>query len=100
MDRKLIRPSLAARPSSASAPARRSVPESTHAEAGYLQQAIESEAVFVVQLLGEGELRGRLEGYDRDVLMLARDGQPSLVLRKERIRAYWVERKPAEAPTP
>src|SRR5688500_5187153 len=49
MDRKLIRPSLSARPSGSGGAARRAlVPESTHAEAGYLVQAIESGAPLTI----------------------------------------------------
>ena len=98
MDRKLIRPSLSARPSASGGAGRRAlVPESTHAEAGYLVQAIESGLMLTVELLGGEEHRGRLEAYDRDVLLLARDSGPTLVLRKDRIRAYWMDRRPADA---
>ena len=101
MDRKLIRPSLTARAAAQGASSRRAVtPESTHAEAGYLVQVMESEALLVVQLLGGEELRGRLDGYDRDVLILGREGSSPLVVRKERVRAYWMERKVAEASQP
>jgi len=100
MDRKLIRPSLTARAAAQGASRRAVAPESTHAEAGYLVQTMESEALLIVQLLGGEEIRGRLEGYDRDVLILGREGSSPLVVRKERVRAYWMERKVAEASQP
>ena len=100
MDRKLIRPSLGAkRPEPASAAIRPvRPPTETRAETGYLVQAIESGAPFRIELLGGALLEGRLEGYDRDVLILAREGQPPLVVRKDRIRRYAAERVAPPAP--
>ena len=100
MDRKLIRPSLGAKrqePASATVPPAR-VPTESRAETGYLVHAIESRALFRIELLGGALLEGRLEGYDRDVLILARDGRPPLVVRKDRIRRYAAERVPTPPP--
>lgn len=92
MHRKLIRPSLASRPSAGPAAMRRPPsPESTHAEAGYLLHAVESGAILVLEFLGGERLRGRLEGYDKDSLILAGAEGGSVVVRKDRLRAFWLE---------
>jgi hypothetical protein len=92
VSRKLIRPSLttAVRPQRG---VKRPVPpEGTHAEAGYLLQAIESGCSFAVRLLGGQELRGRLESYDRDALSLRAPSGQVLLLRKSHVACYWMER--------
>ncbi len=98
MNRKLIRPSLPGKRQEPKEPGRRaSAPGETRAEAAYLVQAIESGVPFQIELLGGDSLTGRLEGYDRDVLILARDGVPSVVVRREQIRRYAM-RRPAPSP--
>ena len=76
-------------------PRRPDVAESAPAEPGYLLQAVESKAAFVVRLLGGEELRGRLEAYDRDALAV-RDAAGMLrLVRRPRIACYWMERAAA-----
>lgn len=94
MDRKLIRPSLTRPPGAG--PRRLSSP-GHHAESGYLQQAVDARGVFVVQLLGGEELRGRLEAHDHDAFVIASEDRPLLVVRKDKVRCYWLERS---APSP
>jgi hypothetical protein len=99
MDRKLIRPSLGTPPRGPSRARRAETGEPRSAEPGYLLQAIESRADFVVTLLGGGEVRGRLEGYDRDALTV-RDASGAVhLVRKARIACYRMERAPAVAPS-
>lgn len=92
MHRKLIRPKLGSKPAGPGGGARRAlVPESTHAEAGYLVHCMESGSILVIELLGGGEMRAQLLGHDRDALILAGPGGTPVIVRKERIRAYWIE---------
>ena len=93
MNRKLIRPSLSLRGDFPGPHRRPAALQGTHAEAGYLQHAVESGAPFVVELLGGEEIRGRLQGHDEDVLILAGEDGSAVVLRKERVRTYRVERR-------
>ena len=92
MSRKLIRPELKGHDAAPRPPRRQAPPESTHAEAGYLLHAIESRSPFVARLLGGAELRGRVESHDRDALGLLLDDGRSILLRKSKIKYYWVER--------
>ena len=98
MDRKLIRPSLTRPPGTGP---RRPPSPGHHAESGYLQQAVDARGVFVLELLGGGEHRGRLEAHDHDAFVLSSEGGPLLVVRKEKVRCYWLERPapPTEATT-
>lgn len=91
MDRKLIRPSLTRPPGSGP---RRPPPPGHHAESGYLQQAVDARGVFVVQLLGGEELRGRLEAHDHDAFVMGTDERALQVVRKDKVRCYWLERAP------
>ncbi|MEM7246980.1 MAG: hypothetical protein AAF533_16655 [Acidobacteriota bacterium] len=90
MTRKLIRPSLdGARREVSNAPRRKALPpESTQAEARYLQQAVEARCPMVVRLLDGTELTGRLESFDRNCLELALPGRPAVLLRKEQVKLY------------
>lgn len=99
MERKLIRPSLGRKSHSAPQGRRQPPPEATHAEASYLLNAMESKATLVVRLAGGSEIRGRVDFYDRDCIKLAREGRPGLLIRKEHVKYYWMEREPA-APRP
>jgi hypothetical protein len=99
MSRKLIRPSLSSPPRGPSRPTRGTQAENVSAEPGYLLQAIESKTEFVVRFLGGGEIRGRLEAYDRDSLAV-RDASGTLHLaRKARIGSYFMDRPPKERPS-
>jgi hypothetical protein len=92
VDRKLIRPKLGTPPRGPGRARPAEAAEPRSAEPGYLLQAIESRASFVVTLLGGGEVRGRLEAYDRDALTV-RDASGALhLVRKARIACYWMER--------
>ena len=98
MPRKLIRPQVQQlRAGPHALPAKRPVPpESTQAEASYLAQAIESKATLVIRLVGGDEIRGRLEYYDRDCLKIEPEGGRKILLRKDKIKYYRVERSPAK----
>ena len=97
MSRKLIRPTLD-RPRTRPPEAPRRKPTgTTQAEASYLLQAVASRSTLVVRFLGGVELRGRIDYYDRDCIKLQREGQPDLLLRKDKIKYYWVEKEPRAA---
>ena len=101
MSRKLIRPTLGRSRAASAAVVRRHAPSSaTQAEAGYLHHAIESGSTLVVRLLGGTEIRGRIDYYDRDCIRLQREGQPDLLLRKEKIKYYWAVRDAAPQASP
>jgi hypothetical protein len=89
--RKLIRPSLPEAKRAGASASRRGAPETTHAEASYLLRAIDRKAAVVVVLLDGTELRGTLEYHDRDCLKLAREGEPSLLVRTAQVKYYWAE---------
>ena len=91
--RKLIRPSLPGgrNDTDRRGPRRELPPEATHAEAQYLQQAIQDGSTLVVTLLDGTVLRGRLEYYDRDCLKLEPEGGARMLLRKDKIKHYRVE---------
>ena len=72
--------------------ARRGEPtEATGAESGYLVLAMESRQPLVVRLLDGSEIRGVVEGYDRDSLLL-RVADAQLMLRKAKVKYYWLEK--------
>lgn len=96
MSRKLIRPTLhdqglQARPAKNRRP---QPPEVTNAEAHYLRQALQARALVVAELLGGGQVRGRLEGYDRECLKIQPDGGGPIMLRRAKVKYYWAERAP------
>jgi hypothetical protein len=70
--------------------------ETTGAEAGYLVMAMESKSPLVVRLVDGTELRGLVEGYDRECLVLRVGTAAPLLLRKTKVKYYWLE-KPAAA---
>ncbi len=61
-------------------------PESTGAEANYLNKNKEARTPMVVALLDGEKIRGVIEYYDRDMIKINRDGGPNLFIRKTNIR--------------
>lgn len=93
MSRKLIRPPVERYKAEAPVPGRRLPPVvSNQAEVGYLRHAMESRGTLTVRLLGGGEVSGRIDHHDRDWIRLQCPGQPDLLLRREKIKYYWLER--------
>jgi sRNA-binding regulator protein Hfq len=100
MNRKLVRPNLAALKKEATAraaspaqrdagnaPRRRAAPpESTNAEAFYYLKQMNAQTPMVV-VLDDGErIRGHIEWYDRNCLKVHRDDGPNMLLFKHCIR--------------
>lgn len=67
-------------------------PESTGSEAGYLVLALESGLPLNIRLLDGKELRGVVTGYDRDCIVLRPESGSPLMLRKAKVKYYWLER--------
>jgi sRNA-binding regulator protein Hfq len=61
-------------------------PESTGAEANYLNKNKEARTPMVVSLVDGETVHGVIEYYDRDMIKINRDSGPNLFIRKANIR--------------
>lgn len=61
-------------------------PDQTGAETHYLIKNMEARTPMVVRLVGNEEVRGWIEYYDRDVIKVNRPQPPHLLIRKETIK--------------
>ena len=61
-------------------------PESTGAETNYLHKNMEAKTPMVIRLVGNEEVRGWIEYYDRDMIKINRAKPPHLFIRKENIK--------------
>ncbi len=70
-------------------------PEHTGAESDYLHKNMEARTPMVVRLVGNEEVRGWIEYYDRDMIKLNRNDPPHLFIRKTNIK--YIYKDEAEA---
>jgi sRNA-binding regulator protein Hfq len=66
-------------------------PDSTGAEATYLESKKESRTPMVVHLLDGEVVRGVIEYYDRDMIKIHRGAGPNVFVRKSTIRYMFAE---------
>ena len=65
---------------------RPSPPEQTGAETNYLVKNMEARTPMVVRLVGNEEVRGWIEYYDRQMIKINRREPPHLFIRKDNIK--------------
>jgi small nuclear ribonucleoprotein (snRNP)-like protein len=68
-------------------------PESTGAETNYLHKNMEARTPMVVKLVGNEEVRGWIEYYDRDMIKVNRKQPPHLFIRKQNIKYIYKDRE-------
>jgi len=61
-------------------------PESTNQEVQYLRKLIENRTPVTVRLQDNQEVHGLIEYYDRSFIRLTREGQPNLLIFKDKIK--------------
>ena len=61
-------------------------PEITHREADYIDKLSKGRTQVVVKLVGNEEVRGWIEYYDKDIIRITRDTQPNLFIYKSRVK--------------
>ncbi len=69
-------------------------PDSTGAEATYLETNKDSRTPMVVHLVDGEVVRGVIEYYDRDMIKIHRTDGPNLFVRKATIRYMYAENEP------
>ena len=92
-NRKLIRPDLSEMKGTSGRAVRRkqTPPEQTNAEEFYYLKQMAARTAMVIVLTDGTELRGWIEGYDKNALKLNRQGEPNLLLLKHNIRYMFKE---------
>ena len=61
-------------------------PDATGREVEFFRKRIESGSALVIHLTNGETVRGTIERFDREMITVARDGGPEVVLRKQEIR--------------
>ncbi len=61
-------------------------PESTNREVEYIKRLIENHTPVTVRLDDNTEVKGVIEYYDRSFIRLTREGQPNLLIFKDKIK--------------
>ncbi len=61
-------------------------PETTNKEVEYIKQLIEAHTPVRVRLDDNSEVSGVIEYYDRGFIRLTREGQPNLLIFKDKIK--------------
>ena len=61
-------------------------PDATGREAEFFRRRIESGSALVIHLANGETVLGTIERFDREMITVARDGEPEVVLRKQDIR--------------
>ena len=72
-------------------PRRTPPPEATGEEAKYLRGRKSADSTMVFELVDGRTLRGRIAGFDREMIRLACDDETNLIVRKTEIRYAYEE---------